>query len=293
MIGHFRNRNSRHAVGGRARLAAAGVVLSLPLCAVCLSSQPESVLPDAARGRALIKPVVADAGQDLKYPILTDGAVTRPVVLDGSFSYSNLALGLTYRWLKGGKQIATGPIAHVVLGLGYHDIVLEVTDSAGNTDSDAVRFKIYEPTGPTSGEWAVESQGHLVVAYAGPDVELALDSGASTRTVRLDGSDSFSRLGLVLRYSWRYGGAEVGVSSQATVGLAPGTHTVVLKVTDSKGNVAGDTVKVKIAQAPGSVPVGCGATGIPLLAWCLLALVATKPGSRRDLLRPRRTEGLP
>ena len=249
-----------------------GVALALSLPGVCYSSQP----------------VVADAGRDWNLPILTDGAVKRPVVLDGSFSYSNLGLGLSYRWLWEGSEVATGPIAHVMIYLGEYDVLLEVTDSEGNIDTDSVHYKIYEPTGPTGGEWAVESQGHQVVAYAGPDVEYALDPGATARTVQLDGSDSFSRLDLALRYSWRYGGSELSVSATPSVSLAAGTHTVVLKILDSKGNVGADTVKVKIVQAPGAAPVGCASAGVPLLALGLLAATATASGVGRHRRQSRR-----
>jgi len=272
MIRHIHDSRWCCAVGGCVRAVAVGVALALSLSGMCYASQP----------------VVADAGRDWKLPILTDDAVKRPVVLDGSFSYSNLGLGLSYRWLWDGSEVATGPIAHVMIYLGEYDVLLEVTDSEGNIDTDVVHYKIYEPTGPTAGEWAVESQGHQVVAYAGSDVELALDPSASTRTVELDGSDSFSRLGLDLRYSWRYGGSEVSISATPSVDLGAGTHTIVLKILDAKGNVGADTVNVKIVEAPGSAPVGCASAGAPLLALGLLAVTVTVSGVGRNRGRTRR-----
>lgn len=104
------------------------------------------------------------------------------------------------------------------------------------------------PTGQImtlAGEVHITPQGFLV-ANAGPDQ--TLDGGPST-PVTLDGSGSSSDPGgAPLHYDWAEGATPLASTSSATttVLLPPGTHSITLTVTNTRGETATDTVVIVI-----------------------------------------------
>jgi len=133
------------------------------------------------------------------------------------------------------------------------------------------------------GEWAGEGGGLPVVAWAGPDLQVPLEPGSQTQAVTLDGSGSFSNLGLELTYSWQEDGNEVGAGSQIQIDLEPGVHTFVLQATDTQGNLGADTVTVTVGQD--AVLGSCGAIGPPALAFGFISLTALAATTRMRMTK--------
>lgn len=96
-----------------------------------------------------------------------------------------------------------------------------------------------------AGEVTITPQGFLV-ANAGPDQ--TIDGGPAT-TVMLDGSGSSSDPGgQPLHYHWAEGTTTLADTNSATttVVLGPGTHTITLTITNSRGETASDDVIIII-----------------------------------------------
>ncbi|MBN1492442.1 MAG: hypothetical protein JXA69_21195 [Phycisphaerae bacterium] len=130
------------------------------------------------------------------------------------------------------------------------------------------------------GEWGVDCSGQPVVAYAGRDQSVVLAAGASTAPVVLDGTGSFSNLGLTLEYEWRAASDAIATGPKPQVDLATGAHSVVLIVTDSQGNLASDTVAVTVTSGGGGGS-GCGALGPPIVIAMFVGLSLLKLANDR------------
>ncbi|MGB6220313.1 DUF6807 family protein [Haloferula sp.] len=83
------------------------------------------------------------------------------------------------------------------------------------------------------------------VADAGSDQSVLSQDGVSAN-VELDGSGSFSANGEIVSWQWEEGGVVVATGANATVSLAPGSHTLTLAVTDDAGVTGSDTVVVMV-----------------------------------------------
>jgi IPT/TIG domain len=67
------------------------------------------------------------------------------VPVDGSRSHTH-AQGQTlqaYTWMEGTTTLATGVTPNLLLGIGPHNVTLEVTDSAGNKGTDFTTVTVY------------------------------------------------------------------------------------------------------------------------------------------------------
>jgi hypothetical protein len=82
-------------------------------------------------------PPNADAGFDQTI-INTDNSGRVQVTLDGSGSKDSDGSIISYMWMEGGVQIATGIKPTLSLPVGTHTIALRVTDDKGLTDTDTV-----------------------------------------------------------------------------------------------------------------------------------------------------------
>ncbi len=133
--------------------------------------------------------------------------------------------------------------------------------------------------------------GHPVVAYAGPDQTVTTTVGSKTTEVELDGSGSFSRLGLPLEYAWTEQGTLLAQDT-ATPKLAfdVGDHSIVLTVRDSQGNIAADSVKVTVVEGTLKPQPGVCAAAAPLIVGAgLLAVTILTTPRRRCRSTDRRT----
>lgn len=86
---------------------------------------------------------IADAGS-AQTIIDSDQDGSEAVNLDASGSFDTDGTIVSYAWTEGGTQIATGETATVTLTTGTHNITLTVTDSDGETGSDAIAISVLE-----------------------------------------------------------------------------------------------------------------------------------------------------
>ena len=89
-------------------------------------------------------PPVADAGPD-QAVVAAAGAQAATVTLDGSGSHDPDGTLVSYQWLEGGAEIATGQTATVNLGIGSHTITLRVTDDDQASSEDQVTVEVSLP----------------------------------------------------------------------------------------------------------------------------------------------------
>jgi outer membrane autotransporter protein len=84
---------------------------------------------------------IANAGVDQTLED-TDGDGSASVTLDGSASTDPDGSIVSYLWLEGGSEIATGATPTVLLTVGVHTLTLTVTDDAGLTHQDQVTITV-------------------------------------------------------------------------------------------------------------------------------------------------------
>jgi len=182
---------------------------------------------------------VAYAGADQQVPI--PGIAT----LDGSSSYDTDGSIAQYSWTQvsgpGTATLKNANTAHPsIVGsvAGVFVFELTVTDNRGGTSTDQVAITVI---GATPGG---------VVAEAGTDqtVNFPLNTSAM-----LDGKASYSKQGSIVGYKWRQlsGPASSALSQPTNVStlagsLQGGDFTYELTVTDDKGGVGKDTVKLNV-----------------------------------------------
>ncbi len=110
------------------------------------------------------------------------------------------------------------------------------------------------------GEIAFDCGGLELVASAGDDVDVTLDSGSETATVRFDASRSFSRQDLPMEFVWTSAldDTEIAVGQSPTVKLTEGTHFIRLTVTDSMDERATDELSVVVTAQATPRDILCG-----------------------------------
>ena len=178
----------------------------------------------------------ANAGAD-QTVVDTDGSGSEEITLDGSASTDTDGTIVTYAWTQDGTQIATGVNPTITLPTGNQNITLTVTDDNGATDTDEVTITINTP--------ANESP----VANAGADQTVTDTDNSGSEEVTLNGSASADNDGTIVSYIWTENGTQVASGANPTVGIAVGSHTITLTVTDDDGATNSDEVVV-IVNAP-------------------------------------------
>ncbi len=186
-------------------------------------------------------PPVADAGnpQTITLP-------ANSVSLDGSNSTDPDGTIASYSWVKtsgpaAGTITSAASAKTTVTGLvqGTYVFTLTVTDNKGATNSDFVTITV----NPAANQ--------PPVANAGTSQSITLPASA----VILDGSLSYDPDGTIASYAWtQVSGAAAtitnGNAAKPTVsGLAAGTYTFQLTVTDNSGATASAQVKVTVSSA--------------------------------------------
>jgi PGF-pre-PGF domain-containing protein len=170
-------------------------------------------------------PPVADAGSDRT--VDEDTAVA----FDGSNSTDDSGSIDSYEWDFDGDDAvdATGATpTHTFDQPGTYAVTLDVSDAAGNSDTDVVNVTVTDTTTPT--------------AAAGSDQ--TVDDGSQ---VSLDGSSSTDNVE-VTAYTWDFGDGSATASGATTTHTyaTPGTYTVTLTVSDAAGNQDTDTLTVTV-----------------------------------------------
>ncbi len=98
------------------------------------------------------RPPNADAGPD---QTVETQAQSADVTLNGAESTDPDGDDLTFAWTEAGEQIAAGKSPTVTLGVGAHEITLEVKDTSGARDTDVVVITV--EAGPPAGDFPLEA----------------------------------------------------------------------------------------------------------------------------------------
>jgi hypothetical protein len=94
-----------------------------------------------------------------------------------------------------------------------------------------------------------ETDNIAPAANAGPDQSVVIVEPATTADITLDGTDSTDSDGTIASYSWIDAGEVIANTSNPTVTLSVGFHTITLTVTDDDGGVGVDSVLVTIGNS--------------------------------------------
>ncbi len=177
---------------------------------------------------------IANAGSDLTVP--EDTVVT----FDGSGSTDNIGIAsLVWSFVDVTSQNLTGlNPTYIFTTPGTYVVTLNVTDVAGNWDTDMLRVKVVDVTYP--------------IADAGPDQTVSEDTLAT-----LNGSNSSDNVGIV-KYVWTfmdaYSQTLYGVNATYTF-RTPGIYTVTLTVSDAEKNQGTDIMVVTVLDVTSPVAV--------------------------------------
>lgn len=179
-----------------------------------------------------IEPPTANAGSTATIDEKT------PYMFNGSLSTDNSGSIALYNWNFGDGNYSNGTDPkpfHTYLKPGFYLVTLNVSDAAGNWDTDTVWITVLDITSPT--------------ANAGPD-----NTTNEKSPISFDGSASFDNYDApeMLSYKWDMDDSD-GVDwvtpdrtgpKPIHVYFEPGNYTVTLNVTDTAGNSGLDTLWV-------------------------------------------------
>lgn len=186
----------------------------------------------------------ADAGPDLAV------AEDLPLVLDGSGSSDDFRV-LNYTWDFGDGTQATSSdptVEHTWGDPGNYDVILTVSDAAGNLDADTMEATVLDVTPPSvmilaPSEDASVSAGEVEVRWTASDNGL----GIERIELRLDGGDPVDLAGDVTAHTLTVSGA--------------GRHVATVVAFDHAGNRDVATVSFTVGGALGT-PVDLRTLGI-------------------------------
>lgn len=187
-------------------------------------------------------PPLANAGPDQSL-VDTDENGSESVTLDGSSSSDPDGSIAAYEWSENGNALATVAQPTLTLSVGTHTIDLLVTDNDGGTAADQVTIVVSSPANQPP------------VANAGPDQTLTDSDGNGTESATLTSAASSDPDGTIASVQWTLDGTILSTSPTANTGLAVGTHTIQLRVTDDDGASDLDTVVVTVLPRPNSPPM--------------------------------------
>jgi len=173
---------------------------------------------------------VADAGSD--QTVDEDTLVT----FDGSGSTDNVGIAsYTWTFVDVTPQTLTGVNpTYTFQTPGIYTVTLNVTDAAGNWDTDTVVITVLDVTSP------VADAGSDQRVYEG--TEVAFDGSGSTDNVD------------IVSYVWNFGDETTGTGVTTThTYTEPGIYTVTLNVTDARGNWDTDDVVITVLEVTSPV----------------------------------------
>ncbi len=183
----------------------------------------------ALTGEAVDNPPVANAGPDQSVA-LPEGNSVVAVTLDGSGSTDDKGI-TTYNWKEGTNTLGTGVTLNVNFAQGLHTVVLTVTDTKGQTNTDDVTIYVTAPAvnkAPTA-DFSFTTN-YLVVTFS--DNSIDTDGTISSR-------------------SWDFGDEDTSTDQNPshTFGAA-GTYNVTLTVTDDDGATGSKSQVVTVTSTP-------------------------------------------
>ncbi|MBS3816279.1 MAG: right-handed parallel beta-helix repeat-containing protein, partial [Candidatus Thermoplasmatota archaeon] len=161
----------------------------------------------------------ADTGEDKT--VDEDKAVT----FDASGSSDNVGI-VNYTWIIEGTEYYGEVVEYTFTDPGIYTVEMNVTDDAGNYDTDTVEVTVNDVTDPTAdaGEGKVIDEDTMVT---------------------FNGSGSEDNVGIVV-YTWTIEGTEYDGEVIEHTFAEPGHYTVELNVTDEAGNYDIDTITVTV-----------------------------------------------
>ncbi len=196
-------------------------------------------------GEHTVELTVADAAGNLDNDsvIITVGDSTAPVArvdenltygvdeeitLDASTSTDNGNIQ-SYKWTIDGKDYYGIRRNYSFDEVGTHDVILTVTDTAGNIDTEKVTVTVKDTIDPSS---SIEIEGELIAGS-----EIILDASSSSDNVG------------ITSYEWKFGDGYTayGETVDHTYDTS-GNYTVTLIVTDENGNQNIYTTEVKVKE---------------------------------------------
>ena len=142
---------------------------------------------------------------------------------------------LSYQWQKNSADISGATLA-------------SYTTPATTPQDNGAQFRVVvsNPVGSTTSGTATLKVQSPPVADAGPD-QTVESTGSGGTSVKLNGSKSSDPDGDVLSFVWKdEAGNVVGTTDFVQLTLSVGMHTFTLKVTDSEGLSATDTVLITV-----------------------------------------------
>ena len=168
------------------------------------------------------------------------------LLVDGSGSSDSDGTIDSFVWSEGATELATGETTTISnLSVGTHVIELEVTDNGGGTDTDSLVVTV------TAVDVAVTNESPMADAGSNQNI-------VEGETLLVDGAGSSDDDGTIASYQWLEEGVELATGETASIpGLAAGTHTIDLLVTDNDGATDTDsiTVTVTVVQVGNQPPV--------------------------------------
>ena len=185
--------------------------------------------------------------RDIEPPLAYAGVDTAvdqgdAVLLDASGSSDNIGI-IRYVWIwfdNGADQLQKGrQFENVFRNPGFYPVILNVTDTEGNWDTDVINITVRDAEIPT--------------ADAGRDVTVTVGEN-----VTLNGVNSSDNMG-ISNYTWRflYDGRSVVLNGSSVTFRfeVAGIFNITLEVTDASGNVAEDwvvaTVETNVSEDSG------------------------------------------
>ncbi len=172
---------------------------------------------------------MADAGSDINVTL------NESFTLDGSASSDNVGI-VNYTWVIDGEKYFGAEIDHSFSEIGTYVFTLNVTDEAGNFDTDTVNVTVEDRTTPEA------------------VIEVSTETAALQEEVSFDGSNS-SDNHEIANFTWiiedmEYHSVEVIHAFSET-----GSYEVSLNVTDSSGNFDLETVTITVEDQTSPVAV--------------------------------------
>ncbi len=208
------------------------------------TSEPDLVLVTVTDETA----PVADAGEDIHV------LIGETFTLDGTGSSDNVGID-SYLWSCGEMQTWEADVAEVEMTFeseATYTFTLEISDAAGNSDTDTVTVYVSDPNEPP-------------VADAGPDLEVATSEAAD-----LDASGSSDDVGIE-NYTWTFEYDEETIELYGeTVEFVfeiEGEYAVNLTVSDEQGLKGYDGTTVTVTERATSTSM------LPYVAAVTIALI--------------------
>ena len=182
--------------------------------------------------------LVANAGEDTTLNVTPSH---KAVHLDGSKSSSSDNI-VSYKWYEGDKYIGAGKSRWYGLTQnGEHTITLKIVDETGEKAEDSMTITVVNGEGVVNPPKPSELK-----ANAGADKTLKIT--ATNRAVHLDGTKSSSE-NKIVSYKWYEGDKYIGAGkSRWYVLTQQGEHNIKLKVTDTTGATAEDSMRVTVTS---------------------------------------------